>query len=108
MKFLVDEHLPRSLALTLRDMGFQADHVLDVGLGATADSLVARWAVSNEAVIVTRDRDFVGGPAASTGPAVVWIRVGNMPSQAIRARCKAVWTGVVGALEAGERLIEVR
>jgi predicted nuclease of predicted toxin-antitoxin system len=35
MRFLFDENMPRSFARILRELGYDAIHVIDVGLTAT-------------------------------------------------------------------------
>ena len=41
MKFLVDEDLPRSVAPLIRELGYDADDVRDVGLRGAPDSEIA-------------------------------------------------------------------
>lgn len=60
MRFLVDEDLPRSAALNLRQAGGQADHVRDVGLRGRPDREVFRWAQDHRAVLVTGAAGFAG------------------------------------------------
>lgn len=58
MRFLIDANLPRSAAAMLTELGFLADHVLDLGLGAALDSEIANLASSSNATLITRDLDF--------------------------------------------------
>ena len=58
MRFPVDEYLPRSAALNLREAGHQADHVRDVGLRGRPDREVFQWAQDHQAVLVTGDIGF--------------------------------------------------
>jgi predicted nuclease of predicted toxin-antitoxin system len=39
---------------------------------------------------------------------LVWVRIGNATNRALAECLEARWDGVVGALDAGERLVEVR
>jgi predicted nuclease of predicted toxin-antitoxin system len=57
-RFLIDEDLPRSLALHLRERGIQAEDVRDVGLRGAPDAEVFRFAVDNGAVLLTADLGF--------------------------------------------------
>jgi predicted nuclease of predicted toxin-antitoxin system len=50
--------MPRSLAPTLRRMGYTAEDVRDVGLAGQPDSAVFAYAQSTHAVLVTSDKDF--------------------------------------------------
>jgi len=37
MRFLLDANMPRAALLSVRKLGFQADHVRDIGLGDGTD-----------------------------------------------------------------------
>lgn len=58
MRFLVDAQLPPALARLLREHGHEADHVTDIGPGDASDQDLWRFALANEAIIVTKDEDF--------------------------------------------------
>ncbi len=76
MRFVVDAQLPRALCQWLREAGHEAVHVFDV-LGPNAtDNEIVRLASDNGMVIVTKDEDFAGD--LSAGPAVLWLRCGNV------------------------------
>lgn len=55
---LIDENLPRNLASLLRQNGYNAQDVRDVGLGGRPDRDVWQFAQTNSITIVTGDRDF--------------------------------------------------
>ncbi len=60
MKFIVDAQLPRLLAIRLRELGHEATHTLDLDAGnRTQDDTIADLAESIDAVVVTKDRDFL-------------------------------------------------
>lgn len=60
MRFLVDAHLPRRLALHLIGLGYEAKHTLDLPSGnRTSDSALCAEADATGAVMVTKDADFV-------------------------------------------------
>jgi G:T/U-mismatch repair DNA glycosylase len=56
--FLIDAQLPPSLAEALRQAGCQALHVADIGLLTATDRKIWDEAVSRNAALVTKDRDF--------------------------------------------------
>jgi predicted nuclease of predicted toxin-antitoxin system len=56
--FLIDENMPRTLAPTLRGMGYAAEDVRDVGLAGQPDSAVFAYAQSTRAVLIASDKDF--------------------------------------------------
>ena len=64
-------------------------HVRDIGLGSASDQDVWDFAKANEFVIVSKDVDFQqrsllrGHP-----PKVIWIRIGNRPTEAVTALLK--------------------
>jgi predicted nuclease of predicted toxin-antitoxin system len=50
---LLDQGLPRSTILHLRDAGLKADHVGEVGLAAAADSTILARARDHAQIVVT-------------------------------------------------------
>lgn len=58
MRFLVDGNLPRSTVILLRGENHEAEHVIDLGLGAMPDREIAARAVTTQAVLLTRDVGF--------------------------------------------------
>lgn len=58
LQFLVDEDLPRSLYRQLLEVGLQATDVRDVGLHATPDEDIFRWAVANGYTLISADMGF--------------------------------------------------
>ena len=69
MKFVIDAQLPRRLAFALREIGHDAVHTLDLPLGnATTDSYIATWADAQDAIVITKDRDFYVARALTGKP----------------------------------------
>ena len=59
VRYLFDEHLPRTLVQALDQHGCDCRHVCDVGLRKTPDAKIFDFALENGAMVVTRDwRDF--------------------------------------------------
>ena len=56
--FLVDEDLPRSLAPLLREAGFDAEDVRDVGLRGRRDDQILQYATSRSLAVLTGDVGF--------------------------------------------------
>lgn len=56
--FLVDEDMPRSTAVALREAGHNALDVRDVGLRGHSDAEVFAFAQSQRAVLVSADKGF--------------------------------------------------
>jgi predicted nuclease of predicted toxin-antitoxin system len=75
MRFLVDAQLPIALARWLTAKGFEANHVSDLGLEAASGTDIWNYAVTDMAIIVSKDEDFAQRRMLSrAGPVVVWLR----------------------------------
>lgn len=60
MKFLIDAQLPRRLATELKQSGFEATHTLELPDGnRTVDQALIDLSVTLQAVLITKDSDFV-------------------------------------------------
>jgi predicted nuclease of predicted toxin-antitoxin system len=60
MKFLIDAQLPRRLAAELKQAGFEATHTLELPDGnRTTDQTMIELSVADQAILVTKDSDFV-------------------------------------------------
>ena len=109
MRFLIDAQLPPLLCQWLAGHGHQAMHVAELGLSGAEDDGIWRRAVSENAVLLTKDEDFVAiRQSASVGPAVCWLRIGNATNPALLAWFEPVFPDLMAALARGETLIEVR
>lgn len=109
MKILVDHQLPPALSQYLRKRGFDSEHVLDVGLDQALDIEICRYAESQGRIIISKDEDFLylaSRPAAKIR--LLWVQLGNCRTQALLAAFERHWSLIESALEAGERVIEIR
>ena len=106
MRFLVDAQLPPGLCRWLRERGHEAEHVFDHGLGASTDVEVARRAADTNAVLISKDEDFVA-LAQADGPALVRLRCGNVTNKALAEWLGKRWKRVEERLGTGERVIEL-
>jgi predicted nuclease of predicted toxin-antitoxin system len=77
MRLLLDQGLPRSTILYLRDNGIEAVHAGDLGLATAADSRILEFGQQESMVVVTLDADFHTLLALSglAGPSVIRIRI---------------------------------
>jgi predicted nuclease of predicted toxin-antitoxin system len=72
MRFLVDAQLPPALAPWLAANGHDAKHVADVGLAAATDKVIWGYSITADAILISKDEDFVQRKAlAAPGPNVV-------------------------------------
>lgn len=109
MKFIVDAQLPPALARALRDRGVDAAAVRDIGLREADDRDIWKYAVENNAAIISKDEDFAERLLADpSAPIVIWLRVGNTSNQNLLAWLMPLWPDVARRIEAGDRLVEVR
>ena len=109
MKFLVDNQLPSALAKLLVSRGHDARHVLDVGLDAASDTEIWKYAAANSFVLITKDEDFsqrASHPSASVQ--VVWVRLGNCRKSTLLSAFDSVLVQMQAALQAGNRVVEIR
>ena len=109
MRFLIDAQLPPGLADYLEVLGHHASHVDRIGMRGASDAEIFRHAREIDAVIITKDVDFLTlVRAIDTPPQLVWIRVGNVTNAALKTLLDRVLCELVQALEAGEMIVEVR
>jgi predicted nuclease of predicted toxin-antitoxin system len=110
MRFVVDAQLPPALARVLTAHGHQAEHVSDIGLREADDPLIWLRARQDGAVLVTKDEDFFHrfrqNPEGD--PVIVWLRIGNTSRRALIAWFEPLLPEIIGLIERGDRLIEVR
>ena len=60
MKFLIDAQLPQRLSIELKQSGFEATHTLELPDGnRTSDQALIELSISLQAILVTKDSDFV-------------------------------------------------
>lgn len=108
MRFLVDAQLPPALARWLVSMGYEAEHVADVGLASASDREIWKYALSVGSVIISKDEDFAQRKVlASEGPALVWVRLPNSRRRELLIWFEQVLPQIDQALRRGESLIEV-
>ena len=83
MKLLLDQGLPRSTVLLLRNVGMEAAHVGDRDLATASDAKILDIGRDEGSVVVTLDADFhallvLSGAA---GPSVIRIRIEGLRAQ---------------------------
>jgi hypothetical protein len=71
MRFLIDECAATELVAAAHARGHEAYHVAHVGKSGTPDYALARWAIEENLIIVTRNsRDFRGSKPPQRGGAL--------------------------------------
>jgi predicted nuclease of predicted toxin-antitoxin system len=109
MKLLVDNQLPIALATYLSSRGHECEHVLDVGLDSADDVLLWERAAKLGQVVVSKDEDFVilANRPGDKGR-LIWVRLGNCRNAALLAAFDQSHDKVVQAIDAGQRIVELR
>lgn len=109
MNFIVDNQLPAALAESLRDRGFDCQHVLDAGLGNATVSDICRHAERQDRIVVSKDEDFFYlAKQRHTEVKVIWVRLGNCRTAALLAAFERAWPEIESWLKFGDRIIEIR
>lgn len=109
MRFLIDAQLSPALAKLIREKGHEAEHVRDLGMRDADDTTIWFYALENNAVVVTKDDDFVKrSRQSSTAPVVVWLRIGNTSRKALLEWFEPLLLKIETLVDQGEKLIEVR
>ena len=107
LRFIVDAQLPPRLAVWLRARGHEAFHVRELELTDRPDPDIIAKAKEIEAVIVTKDADFMHLTRLESSCSVVWIRFGNATSGDLLRSLEPIWQEIETALASGQRLVEV-
>ena len=79
MKFLVDNALSPIIAAGLKQAGFDAIHVRDIGLREAKDSVVFNKAVEEECILISADTDFatIISTIHTKAPSIILFRHGT-------------------------------
>jgi len=83
MKFIIDAQLPKSLATWLNTQGHDAEHTLDLPLGNhTPDHAISSIADKEQAIVVTKDSDFLNSHLLRSRPArLLIVSTGNISNR---------------------------
>lgn len=84
MKLLIDHNLSPRLVQHLLANYPGSMHTMELGLGQAPDRWIWEYAATNGFSILTKDTDFQQlGILRGAPPKVIWVRVGNAPTQAV-------------------------
>jgi predicted nuclease of predicted toxin-antitoxin system len=107
MILIVDENLPRRLAVWLCSAGHSAQHVSDLGLLGLSDEVIWNAALRDQAGIVTRDGDFIRIARQAGSGVVIRLMIGNCWTPVLIARVESLWPEIEARLASGESVIEL-
>jgi predicted nuclease of predicted toxin-antitoxin system len=96
LRFLVDNQLPSALARWIEARGFEAKHVLDIGLEQPSDVEICRFAESHDYTLISKDEDllYLALRPRST-LSLIWIRIGNCRKQKLLNAFDAAWPRLI-------------
>lgn len=108
MRFVVDNQLPASLSRLIAEAGHDSVHVAMVGLDAASDEVLWSWARREERIVVSKDEDlfFLASRPGDRG-SLLWVRIGNCRRDALHHAFEQAIPSIVGAFEAGQRIVEL-
>lgn len=104
MKFLTDVNASGALAQWLRDLGHDVKQVADRDV-SLPDEEILRWAVQEQRIIVTTDKDFEEMIWRRGKPHCGVLRLENLPRAERKALLEDVLTQHVQALASGAIVI---
>ena len=90
MSLLFDQNLSRRLPALLAVEYPGSEQILTAGLATADDRAVWAYAATRGLAVVSKDADFVALSAAlGSPPKVIWLRIGNGPTQDVVALLRA-------------------
>jgi predicted nuclease of predicted toxin-antitoxin system len=94
IKILLDQGLPRTAALVLRERGWDVQHVSERAMSQAEDSAIIHLARQEGRMVVTLDADFHALLAVSgmVGPSVLRIRQEGLKAQQVASLIERVLT----------------
>ena len=105
--FVCDVHIPRQLLPYLRTKGHDGVHALDLGFGQSEDSDIWRYAADHDAVVITKDTDFIVLVTAKPGPRVLRVCLGNCSNRQLLDRFERDLAVILDQFDTGSRLVEL-
>ncbi len=105
----LDAQLPPSAAAWITaTFGIEARAVRDLGLRDAKDPPIFQAARAAEAVVMTKDSDFVEmSQRLGPPPKVLWVTCGNTSNARLREILSRQLPAAVARLEGGESLVEI-
>lgn len=109
MKIWVDAQLsPRIASWITEDFGIEAVAIRDLGLRDSEDVEIFNAARADDAIVLTKDRDFLDllgrfGPP----PKVIWLTCGNTSNEVLQNILIRTLKDAVRLLEGGESIVEI-
>jgi predicted nuclease of predicted toxin-antitoxin system len=108
IKFLVDAQLPPSLALVLKENGYDAIHTLSLpNKNFTTDADICKISLEEKRVVITKDSDFHHSFILKNEPyKLLLIKAGNLRKDEVKKLIMDNLTAIITFLDEGS-LIEL-
>ncbi|MCC7082677.1 MAG: DUF5615 family PIN-like protein [Burkholderiales bacterium] len=87
MKFLLDENFPLPLYRRLRDKGYDAEHVIELGQRGATDAVLRARLAAEELVFLTNDAEFENIPSDFRSQVII----SRLPQRLPTARRVDIW-----------------
>ncbi len=109
MKIWVDAQLPPTLANWLSaTFSLEADALRDLSLRDAQDIEIFEAARTENAVIMTKDSDFIDLVCRlGTPPQILWLTCGNLTNRNLRKLLAATLSDALEQLRQGEMIVEI-
>lgn len=106
----IDAHLSPAITLWLSNtFDVTALALRDLGLRDAEDLEIFEAAKAQNAVLMTKDSDFVDfSNRLGAPPQIIWLRCGNTSNMKLREILLSILPDAISLLQAGERLVEIR
>ncbi len=106
----IDAQLPPTLASWLAaSFAIEAKALADLGLRDAADDAIFEAARHADAIILTKDSDFVDLVCRlGVPPRVIWITCGNVTNRNLRTLLTTTLPKALAMLQQGESIVEIR
>lgn len=92
----------------LRAQGYDAVHASEVGLESATDKVLWEYAKTHDAIIVTKDTDFLRLNISEPGPRVILVCTGNCSNRILLEKFFARLPEIRAHFDSGNRLVELR
>ena len=106
-RVLLDQGLPFTASVALRNAGWDSVHVREVGLHQAEDIEILKCAANESRAVITLDRDFpeILALTGAARPSVVLLRKQGLKAAGVVELVKSVWREYEAALDRGCVLI---
>ena len=109
MKLWVDAQLPPMLAQWLsKEYGVDARSLRDLGLRDASDIEIFQAAHEAEAVVISKDSDFVELVSRhGTPPQLLWVTCGNVTNERLQTVFGKTFQEALASLASGQMIVEI-